>query len=648
MKNIITLIISIFLIVFIISCKNDPDNPTSPTPEETATPYSPTPENNSLEQDLDIELNWECTGATSYDIYFGTENQPQFRNNTQSRNENISGLSYSTKYYWYVQANNEDGTQYDSELWNFTTKSNISPPGYQLYKHTIYSELPSYVSIMFQVTDLNGIGVSNLVTTNFEILEDDQPVSPTESAMQIKNKDIIPYTLKTVLLLDNSLSVGDNLSEIKNSALSLVNNIATKQEIAVYKFSDSPILIQDFTNDIDLLQSAINSIELGFNSTDLYGSIIEGVSRWEDTYSTDIVVQGFLIALTDGSDTQGSHTLSQALSSRGDKKIYTIGLGNEIEPNILSQIGNAGFYSITDLNNLSTKFGEIQEEMANFANSFYWLNYMSPKRGDVNHSLKLIVKDNQYSGSNSSITDNFNSTGFYSVYQGLYINPTQSQPYGIDSLIIAKGDTTTIQCLTYLGNNPPQYTWSYGNNSIINVLQHPLDNSKAYIIALGDSGQVSAITVQDVENNLTKTIPVKIENYTSVNEGFENGILPYPWSTYGDNGGWSVTSASAYEGTHSISYGGTFYNIGHLELEARVPQNTIVTISFYTRETDISGDGDLYIDNNSIYDWDNSSSNWSFRSTTYSTGSKGNIKLRWEYSTADYGLSFIDNIEIIW
>ena len=129
-----------------------------------------------------------------------------------------------------------------------------------------------------------------------------------------------------------------------------------------------------------------------------------------------------MIILTDGSDTQGSHTLSEALSARGDKNIYTIGLGNEIDPEVLQEIGNAGFFHITDVSKLSAQltaqFVEIQSRIASFADSFYWLKYLSPKRGDRAHELELSVKENQL---NSTIEGAFNSRDFCSVRQGVYV-----------------------------------------------------------------------------------------------------------------------------------------------------------------------------------------------------------------------------------
>ena len=80
--------------------------------------------------------------------------------------------------------------------------------------------------------------------------------------------------------------------------------------------------------------------------------------RWADIFTTTQVQQGFLVILTDGSDTQGSYTLSEALTARGNKNVYTIGLGNEIDPDVLRELGNAGFFQIADVSKLADQLVE--------------------------------------------------------------------------------------------------------------------------------------------------------------------------------------------------------------------------------------------------------------------------------------------------
>lgn len=386
-------------------------------------------------------------------------------------------------------------------------KDNSTPSetqNYILKKHLLETELPCFVNIMFEVTDENGKGVASLVTSDFEVQEDGKAVSPTESAMTVKNKDGIIYNMKTVLLLDNSASVGTNLNDIKNAAINLVGKMVNQQEIALYVFSEEAILLQDFTSDVAELTAAINSISLGYATTNLYGSIITGVSRWEDFYSTLAIEQGFMIVITDGSDTQGSSTLLEAMAAVGDKKVFTVGLGSEQDVSALTQLGTAGYFSLENYSQLSDKFNEIQNEIISYANSFYYLYYMSPKRGDNTHSLKLMVKENDNTSQNAYIIDEFNSDGFYSVQQGVVIND------GIESLDMHLASSASLTATTYLPVNNPSYSWESSNPGIISITPEISDNSNATIAALGAVGQSATISVIDLSNSLSTSIVVSI------------------------------------------------------------------------------------------------------------------------------------------
>ena len=405
----------------------------------------------------------------------------------------------------------------------------IEASQFNLIRHHIETELPSFVNILFEVRDSLGQGVNYLTTDHFEVRENGQRVSPTESAMNIRKRDVIPYSLKTVLMLDNSTSVEPHLEQIKRAAITLVRNMTDQQEIALYRFSDATVLLQDFTDDIGVLTRAIQEIPLGFPTTNLYGSIIEGSTRWEDIYTTTEVQQGFMIILTDGSDTQGFRTKDEALWARGNKNIYTIGLGNEIDPESLGELGNAGFFHLNDVNQLAAQFIEIQADIALLADSFYQLNYLSPKRGNRRHTLELSVKGNQL---NSTIEGSFNSGDFYSVRKGVFVNASRSNTEGIEELMIAWGDRVRLQAVTYLGGASPQYSWTSSNSSIVAIEPDPVDASMAQAIAaevskigtppqgwtieVRDSSQTVTLTVFDQANGLDRQVEVLVKGPVEV------------------------------------------------------------------------------------------------------------------------------------
>jgi len=137
---------------------------------------------------------------------------------------------------------------------------------------------------------------------------------------------------------------------------------------------------------------------------------------------------------------------------------------------------------------------------------------------------------------------------------------------------------------------------------------------------------------------------VVLSEMNGINDDFEMGIVQSYWETYGN---WYITDEDAFESNYSIRCPSSYYETYHLEATLDVPEYTYITISFYTREGDTSGDGDLYINGYYQLDWDGGY-NWFYRYTTYYTGENSQITLQWEYDTGSYGYAYLDNIQVTW
>jgi VWFA-related protein len=282
----------------------------------------------------------------------------------------------------------------------------------KLYK--IETAEPSEVRILLQALDLAGNGVTDLQPSDFEVFEDGEPLSPSESQLSVIKKEGINYKLRTVLLLDNSTSLKDNIDEVRSAASEFISNKYPEQEIAVLQFSEQTEALANYTSDADSLLRSIQRYQTGYSSTDLYGAVIEGASLLKDVFTADSVIQSFMILFTDGRDTQGSHSLTEAVNSVYNKIVFAVGLGQEIQPAVLNSIGTAGYYPISRVSELNSKFEQIKSEVDKFANSFYLISYKSPKRGDKIHTLMVRIKNNSYNGDGSFVLGTFNSRGFYS------------------------------------------------------------------------------------------------------------------------------------------------------------------------------------------------------------------------------------------
>ncbi len=87
-----------------------PPAPALPSPANGATGIATTP-----------SLSWSASsGATSYDVYFGTASSPPLATNTATTGYSPGTLSAGTLYYWRVVAKNASGSN-SSATWSFTT-----------------------------------------------------------------------------------------------------------------------------------------------------------------------------------------------------------------------------------------------------------------------------------------------------------------------------------------------------------------------------------------------------------------------------------------------------------------------------------------------------------------------------------------------
>lgn len=433
---------------------------------------------------------------------------------------------------------------------NYTLRFTNRYHQFQLYN--IVASKPSFVDVMYAVTDATNKGVDDLNNLDFVVKEDGSNISASESFRHVQRMNQVPFQIKTVLLIDNSISIVNDLATVKAAALKFVKKVRPNQAIAVYVFSDTPFLLQDFTTDTLKLQQAINSIALGYPSTNLYGSIITALSRWTDQFTLNQLTQGSLIVFTDGNDTQGSSTLNAVVTARGSKKIYMIGLGNEISPEVLNQISYPSTYiSISKANELEETFNQIQADIVRYSNSFYWLNYMSPKRSGT-HTLAVSTSGNSNLTATGTASGSFSATGFQSVNSGVYVNISDSKLYGVDSVFcfyngasynftssrygaVVSRDSLVLKPTSYWAFKQPEYNWVIGNTPFLKL--ENANYSTMVLKGVGGDTISTTLDVQDHANGYTKQVNVQMipenplfrisspDNITERTASFEGSVI---------------------------------------------------------------------------------------------------------------------------
>ncbi|TVZ51608.1 vWA domain-containing protein [Dokdonia sp. Hel_I_53] len=297
-----------------------------------------------------------------------------------------------------------------------------------------FTTLPSKVSVFFKVNDQNGNAVPGLTPSNFTIFEkgrnDDcyNEISSSEASGTISPNAQI-FSNNTFLVLDLSNSVlSTSLDELKQASSNFISNVmpaipSDSFKMGIYWFDGEDVLheLQPLTTSATTLQQAIDGIDTSISndpSTDLYGAVIKATEIAEGVLDSfddqDLFAAASIVLFTDGTDQAARYTEVQAIAAVNeadeDLSFFTIGLGSEIDEDILSDIGQTGSAFATSAQDLETVFNDISNGVAGQANSFYLFEYCSPKRdGSGNNNLVIQVVDGDRDG---VVQTSFDAQGF--------------------------------------------------------------------------------------------------------------------------------------------------------------------------------------------------------------------------------------------
>ncbi|MDA3894880.1 MAG: VWA domain-containing protein [Desulfobacteraceae bacterium] len=508
-------------------------------------------------------------------------------------------------------------------------KVKVREESFEMIKHIVTSQAPWFADATFQVRrtyDPDDYDEDNpwrnqwewltdLAREDMTVMESGQQVDMEDQELHLRKRDNIPsnytYTLKTVLLIDNSPSARaqDNLNLIKQAAKAFVkramindtadntdfgpildsNDETPQQEFAVVSYDEDgeTILVQDFSSDLDTVNDAIDGIVVGFSPIDFYGGMLEALNLWDDDNSPydagNDFVQGVVIVLSDGwQSNPGFYERQAVLDETGTKQIICVGVGDDLvsegNEDDLVAFGNAGFYSVPDPGQtievavfpdsgtksrdvtytaLQKTLMNVQDVVYAYANSFYWLDYKSKLAPapdcDRSESIIITINNNSNNAAGKNVTGKFESCNYFEGIDGMiYVNSTVTNPDGIT------GDIDLQYVM--LGNIPladPIYP--------LEAFTYNHENTPAYEWLVSNSNIVN-ITVDPrsyANSRATLNLPAVKQNGSSTLNVTDNGNggvfrrfnvnvdgiqLPAPVAYYPFDGNADDKSGNGYDG----------------------------------------------------------------------------------------------------
>ena len=256
------------------------------------------------------------------------------------------------------------------------------------------------VNLIFTVTDKHGHYIPNLQQSDFALLDDQKAPARVNSFHQQINLPI-----RVGIVIDASTSIRSRFQFEQQSATEFLLEIlkARSDRAFVMGFDVTPTVTQDWTNNIDGLETGINRLRPG-GGTAMYDAVytacrdklLEGARDREP-------VRKAMVLISDGDDNQSRVHPDEAIKEcqRAETIIYAIstnwtpsrGKGDKALTDMAEATGGTVFFPPT-VEEMSNSFKDIEEELR----SQYALNYTPAdfKTDGAFRSIYLYCNDRRY------------------------------------------------------------------------------------------------------------------------------------------------------------------------------------------------------------------------------------------------------------
>jgi VWFA-related protein len=246
------------------------------------------------------------------------------------------------------------------------------------------------VPLIFTVTDGKGHYIPNLQQSDFALLDNQRAPAKVDRFRQQIN-----LPLRVGLLIDTSTSIHSRFQFEQQSATEFLLEVlkAKGDRAFVMGFDVTPDVTQDWTNNLDALETGVNKLKSG-GGTALFDAIYTACRDKLLTSRGPEPVRKALIVTSDGDDNQSRVYQSEAIKEcqRADTIIYSIstnwtpsrGSGDKVMQQLADETGGEAFFP-PNVEDMATSFTDIETELR----SQYELDY-TPAEFKTDGSFRTI------------------------------------------------------------------------------------------------------------------------------------------------------------------------------------------------------------------------------------------------------------------
>jgi VWFA-related protein len=201
------------------------------------------------------------------------------------------------------------------------------------------------VAVFFTVTD-HGRAVSDLKSSEMYILDDKRPPA---TVVDFRTESHLP--LRLALIIDTSQSITDRLSFEQAAGTDFLHQVLTGQEDLAFVagFSNSVVLVQDFTDDMAQLSHGMNQL-VSVGGTAIWDAVAFAAEKLVERSEPQPVAR-MIVVISDGDDNASSATLKQAIekAQRNEVAVYTVSTRYDDPEQSAESTGNQAMKTLAQL-----------------------------------------------------------------------------------------------------------------------------------------------------------------------------------------------------------------------------------------------------------------------------------------------------------
>jgi len=384
----------------------------------------------------------------------------------------------------------------------------------------------------FKVVDrFTGDGVNDLTLANFQVLQDNEELSPRESFLELEKITANDnFTFSTVFMLDISSSLTpENIDAMKEAVKNIIQDPITKeslidanQTVAIYTFDSSVHSVVSATNNINTLIAGLDGIVGGTASTNLYGAIELGANTWTDTFSIEQVRTGAMIVVTDGKDTSGIKSKFDAIDAVENKSVFAIFVGDSSATAVTDLqdiVGAKRVYTPADFAAFSGILAEAKAEADKVDDGLYIIYYATPSRAGTH---EVIVKALDNTTCDVAVADEVIGITYVEgcsdywtlTFSAENLNDLDPE-FKLSGADYLSSGELTVSAKTFWTNDTADYTWTITNaDGALSWTANADETAYAFVLGANQTGGSAVVSVMD--NNLVTTLVKNISLGTGV------------------------------------------------------------------------------------------------------------------------------------